>query len=328
MTEPRENRATGNGLGPPGRLVARRRWLRRLVIILGVTTGLWLIVSSVVAYRLTRRPHPPFPQPPPSVGWGKFESYRLRTRDGEEIGAWFLPGEDSAPSVLLIHGNRGSRWNCLDRAEILARRGFSVLLISLRAHGDSTGKFNDVGYSARHDIITAVEFLEQRRPGKPVIAYGMSLGAAAAIFASGTLAHRVQGYILESPYRDLKVAVRNRIRTYLPPVLEWVAYQGLLTVSPLVLPELDKISPLTAIAGIPRDVPVLLLAGGKDRVARPEETRMLYDRVSAHGTLIVFEGSDHHNLLETASDRYTRCVLAFVDAVRSRGSAKTAGNRD
>ncbi|HEV3122671.1 MAG TPA: alpha/beta fold hydrolase, partial [Isosphaeraceae bacterium] len=162
-----------------------------------------------------------------------------------------------------------------------------------------------------------VEFLEQRRPGKPVIAYGMSLGGAAAIFASGTLGHRVHAYVLESPYRDLKTAVRNRVRTYLPPLLEWVAYEGLLNVSPLVLPELEKISPLAAIEGIPRDVPVLLLAGGKDRVARPEETRMLYDRVSAHGKLVVFEGSDHHNLLATASDRYRRCVLEFLAGVRS-----------
>jgi len=32
-------------------------------------------------------------------------------------------------------------------------------MISLRAHGDSTGDFNDVGYSARHDVVVAVEFL-------------------------------------------------------------------------------------------------------------------------------------------------------------------------
>src|SRR5437016_12545555 len=118
-------------------------------------------------------------------------------------------------------------------------------MISLRAPGDSTGDFNDIGFSARHDVIAAVEFLERRRPGRPVVVLGVSLGAAAAIFAAGELGHRVQGYILESPYQDLKVAVRNRVETYLPPVVDRLAYQGLLTVGPLVIRELEKISPVS-----------------------------------------------------------------------------------
>ena len=33
------------------------------------------------------------------------------------------------------------------------------------------------------------------------------MGAAAAVFASGELARRVHGYVLECPYQDLKTAV-------------------------------------------------------------------------------------------------------------------------
>ena len=29
-------------------------------------------------------------------------------------------GREDAPSVLLLHGHKGSRWNCLGRAELLA----------------------------------------------------------------------------------------------------------------------------------------------------------------------------------------------------------------
>ena len=80
-----------------------------------------------------------------------------------------------------------------------------------RAHGDSTGEFDDAGYGARRDVCAAVEFLERRRPGRPVIVDGNSLGSAAAIFAAGELGHRVAAYILECPYQDLKIAVWNRI---------------------------------------------------------------------------------------------------------------------
>src|SRR5262249_51910158 len=156
-------------------------------------------------------------------------------RDGEQIGAWLLHGRAGRPSVLLLHGNGGGRAQCLGRAEILVRAGCSVLMISLRAHGDSTGERNDIGYSARHDVLAAVEFLERQQPGTPILVHGMSLGAAAALFAARELGGRTSGYILESPYQDLKTAVRNRTENTLPPALDWIAYQGLLIVSSIVL---------------------------------------------------------------------------------------------
>ena len=129
-----------------------------------------------VAYRLTRRAQPPFPEPFPAADWGKFEPHRLKTIDGQEIGAWLVVGSGDAASILLIHGIGASRSACLSRAKILATQGCSVLMISLRAHGDSTGEFNDMGYGARHDVVAAVEFLERQRPGKPIVVHGLSMG--------------------------------------------------------------------------------------------------------------------------------------------------------
>ena len=54
------------------------------------------------------------------------------------------------------------------------------------------------------------------------------------------------------------------------------------------LPHLDEISPIEAIAGIPSSVPVLILAGEADPLARPEEARALLDRVAGHGDLHIF----------------------------------------
>jgi len=290
----------------------RRRRARRSLLALGCLLAVWLILSWAVAYRLTHRRHRPFAEPVPAVAWGAFESHRFSTADGHEIGAWYAQGREDAPSVLLIHGNKGSRWNSLGRAEMLAKEGCSVLLISLRAHGDSTGEFNDIGFGARKDVVAAVGFLERRRPGKPIVVLGTSMGGAAALFAAGELGGRVRGYVLESPYRDLKVAVRNRTENELPPVLDWIAYRGLLAVSPLVLPHLERISPLEAIADVPADVPVLILAGADDLVARREEADALLDRVRSHGEILTFPGANHVRMLETDPARYRRALLDFV----------------
>jgi uncharacterized protein len=292
-----------------------RRWL--MTIAVGVIA--WLLLSAIVAFCLTRRPRSRFDEPAPNVTWGKFDSHRLLTQDGQEIGAWFIEGRADLPSVLWVHGSGGCRSHGLGRAELLALHGYTVLMISLRCHGDSTGRYHDVGYRARHDVHAAVDFLEARRPDRPVIVIGNSMGAAAAIFAAAELGNRVHGYVLESPYQDLKVAVWNRVDAYLPPVLREIAYYGLRIVGPCFLPHLEEISPLKAIARIPRDVPVLILSGAADRLARPAEATALYNRVAAHGKLVFIPGAGHGNLFRSSPKLYSRAVLEFCEAVAGVG---------
>ncbi len=285
--------------------------LRRWLLSTAVTVAIWLLVCSAVAFRLTRRPRSWFEEPAPNVTWGKLESHRILTRDGQVIGAWFVEGRADAPSVLWVHGNGGNRSHGLGRGKLLASHGYAVLMISLRGHGDSTGNYHDIGFSARRDVEAAVGFLEGRRPGRPVIVMGNSMGSAAAIFAAGELGNRVHGYVLESPYQDLKVAVWNRTDAYLPPPLREVAYAGLRIVGPLFLPHLEQIAPIKAIGRIPPDVPVLILAGSADRLARPAEAEALYNRVATHGRLVFVPGAGHGNLFRSAPELYTRTVLAF-----------------
>jgi alpha-beta hydrolase superfamily lysophospholipase len=295
---------------------ARSRFTRRRVtaaaLLLCAGVVLWLLSSYLVAYRLTRRPHPRTAEPAPAVEGWRVDSPRHRTVDGEDIGCWYVEGADGGPSVVLLHGQGGSRGNSLPVAKLLAGEGCSVLMLSLRAHGDSSGDYQDVGFSARHDVVAGVEYLERRRPGRPIIVQGISLGAAAAIFAAAELGTRVRGYVLELPYHDLRSAVRNRTAAHLPPVLDRVAYCGLVCVAPLVLSDIDAIAPVNYIGAIPESVPVLILAGAKDRLARPEETRALYDRVASHGRLVFLGGARHESLFANNPTRYREAVLPLL----------------
>ena len=95
-----------------------------------------------------------------------------------------MRGDPLKGCVLLLHGNGESRQQMLPVLQILTDAHFTVLAISLRAHGDSTGEINDIGWSARHDVTAAVASLQRECPQQSIFIVGRSLGAAAAIFAA------------------------------------------------------------------------------------------------------------------------------------------------
>ncbi len=289
-----------------------RRWLKRTAVAAVALTVVWLVSSLFAAYKLTRRPHTLIAEPPPAVTWAAIESVRLHTCDGLELGAWYMPGKADGPSVLVLHGFRSNREESLPLAEMLSREGCSVLAISLRAHGDSAGDYNDIGYSARHDVVAAVDWLEKRRPGKPVFVQGTSMGAAAAIYAAEELQTRVRGYILECPYRDIRSAVRTRTVAYLPWPLDYAAYTGLNLVGPIFMPDIDRMSPLNAVSSIPKTVPVLVMAGGRDNRALPDDVKAIYERIESHARLLVFPNAGHGDLIGPGGETYRAAVVELL----------------
>ncbi len=292
-------------------MLSRKRF-RRLAYLAVSLTALWLLCSFAVAHRYVARAQPIQNEPVPSIHWGNIHPVRFTTDDGEQIGTWFIDGQTDHPVVLFLHGNGSCRSTCLGPAEMLAGQGYSVLMLSLRAHGDSTGQLNDFGYRARLDVLTAVKWVEQNKPGRPIVVWGQSLGSAAAVFAANDLGKQVGGYILECPYRDLRTAVWNRLAMRLPPPQDHVAYAGLLTVSPLVLSNIDQISPVDAVSKIPASMPVLILAGSRDQRAPASDARAIQNRIADHSELIVIEGADHLQLQTTNPTAYQAAISDFL----------------
>jgi alpha-beta hydrolase superfamily lysophospholipase len=234
-------------------------------------------------------------------------------RRATTIGAWLVHGKPEKGCVLLLHGNGGSRGSMLPVMEMLAKADYTVLAISLRAHGDSTGEINDIGWSARHDVVAAVNFLQSEFPGRSIRILGRSLGAAAAVFAAKELDGRVAGYFLEHPYKDLRSAVWNRVDNHLPPVLNWVAYGGLRLWAPVFLPvELDRISLADRIVDIPAAVPIVIITGSADRHARVEDVKSLFQGVESHAKLVIFEGAAHESLDHADPELYRKTLFEFL----------------
>lgn len=285
-------------------------------LFLGIV--LWLGMSYAVARELTRRSRAPFAENLPDEIATQYESVRLTTSDGEQLGAWFRDGERDRPLFVLLHGNGGCRSSLLPQADWLSERGQGVLLVTLRAHGDSTGEHNDVGYSARHDVIAAVDWLRQRFPERPIVVWGQSIGGVAAVLAADENAADVDGYILECVYGDLKTAVGNRLRLMLPRGLDSIAYLGMWITSPLTAPHLSETSPIKAADKIPDEVPVLLVTGGADERAKVSEAEAIAERIGSNAEVVVIPDGNHLELLTADREGYFSAVERLLQRVQRR----------
>jgi alpha-beta hydrolase superfamily lysophospholipase len=289
--------------------VIRRWWW---LIVVGALT-LWFGVSVFALQRLRAREHGRFEEPVPSSHASLIEPVELRTDDGERLGAWFIDAtRGDAPSVIELHGKGGTRRARLGAADIVRERGCAVFFVTLRAHGDSSGETEDFGWSARHDVIAAVEWVQARRPGRKVLLHGASLGAAAAVFAAEELGTAVDAYALECLYLDLDSAARTRCELALPPVLDRVAWLGLRAAASLTWPEFRSISPREALARVPPGASITLIAGGADEHARMEDTQTLFELVATRAHLAVIEGAPHDRLLAHDARRYREVVLEWL----------------
>ncbi len=302
---------------PNDNFKSRRRWRRWCGVALTLSLALWLGLSCMVAAALTQRVRSQREEQLPPEAEGQWETVRLSTSDGESLGAWYATGEPNQPVILLFHGNGDRRSAMLTQANWLIARGYGVLLVTLRAHGDSTGNDNDVGYSSRLDVRAAVDWIAEREPSRRRIVWGQSVGGAAAILAALDKELSVDGYILECVFADLNRALWHRLQLYLPPVLDHIAYAGLRLVAPAFVPHLNETSPVLAAKRIPPAIPVLLLAGSADQRATVAETREIAASLGDRAHVVVIAGGDHLTLDEVDSRAYYLAIAEFLSLVRS-----------
>lgn len=282
----------------------RRRWLRWFGVFVVVNLVLYFGCTFIATWKLVHRYKPLRVESPAPVGLG-VENVRLKTRDGEDLGAWWMPGAAGKPVVLFLHGLGGSRSNAVPVMQRLHADGYGALSLTLRGHGDSTGDLIDFGYSSRADAIAGVELIKQRSPDARIVICGTSLGSAAAMYAGKELGQRVNGYIFESPYRDLEIATRNRLEMRLPKLVANFIYPGMkfwarvfFTFNPSVQ------TPVAACKEIPTDIPVVVLAGERDRFATMREAEDIGLALSSHGRVVKFARAGHAVLFRVDPETY------------------------
>lgn len=272
-----------------GRISLRRMALSLFSIVAAVYVGL-LLFGLLLSEPVIFQPHP--------AGYRDDNRIlKLTSRDGRRISAVYLQNPAARYTLLFSHGNAEDLGDDLLFLQVVRDAGFSVLAYDYQGYGTSEGR-----PSERHvyeDEEAAYQYLthELATPPDRIIAWGRSLGGAAAV----DLASRrpLAGLILESSFVSA-----FRVLTRIP-----------------LLP-IDKFPNLDKVAGV--RCPVLVIHGEADRVIPFWHGQKLFAAAPGPKQSLWVAGADHNDVADVAGARYLAALREFAASLAGEPAPVTA----
>jgi len=230
---------------------------------------------------------------PGDIGLTDVEPATFETTDGLRLNGWFVAPSGTSPrvTVLVFNGNAGNRAHRGPLAAAFHRHGLQVLLVDYRGYGGNPGTPTETGLAA--DSRAARAYLAGRADvdASRIVYFGESLGTAVAVDLA--VEHPPAALVLRSPFTSMA-----DVGQYHYPFL------------PVRLLLRDRFVTIDQIQRI--RVPLLVIAGGHDRIVPVENSRRLYDAALAPKTLLVLPDADHNDYELLAGDEMVLAIVRFL----------------
>jgi len=294
----------------------RKRWKQILIglagaLVLFVSVGVPYLLAVLVTRAGTRPMDLELTSSPADYGLS-FEEVTFEAADGVVISGWFLSGGSRKAVVACGHGLFRSRREVLDRAAYFRQQGYDTLVFDFRRHGKSGGERVTLGYQESRDFEGAVAFLRKRRPDAPVVLYGVSMGAAAALLAAGRTP-AVAAIVADSPFLNIEHTVVHHVKLifglprfpFASELLWFLELRGGFE---------RKNFDIEAAAAALGERPLLVLAGADDDRMPPElQKRVAEASKSALSRFVSFEGAGHGAAYRVATEDYQSEIRSFLE---------------
>lgn len=298
--------------------MTKRRIVRNIILVLLglVAIFFFVVVPLFFTYLITSaRFH--FPDPndgktPQSFGLD-YQPIEFQSSDGVSLKGWYVPaGPDARGTIIYCHGRNRSRVEMLPMEVFGHSLGYNGLLFDFRDSGSSGGKIGTLGYQERHDVIAAVHYaLDQEKAPKPVVLWGVSMGASAALMAASE-SPDVAAVISDSSFLSFRHVIVHHAELFfrMPPfpivdeAIYLSAWRGGFWPSDFdVRKAVQRINPR----------PVLFISVEGDRRITPEIARELKSySTSPKTTLIVVPGRRHGEGFTSGHEAYEQAVKNFL----------------
>lgn len=253
----------------------------------------------------------------------EYEDVQLVTEDGLRLAAWYVPSRNRA-ALLVLHGLGGNRSGDLPMVRDLAELGYGLLVLDLRAHGDSGGTVSTLSFHEVRDVRSATRYLQGRAEVDPerIGVWGASLGAATAIMAAAEMPE-LKAVAADSSFASVEWLVQQQFQN-LDNVPVWLAPVVVTMGSWQTGVNAADIAPARRIGRIsPR--PVMIMHGELDELFLVENATLLAQAAGEPKVVWIGAGIPHTGLYAADPKTYVQRLGAFFGAaLQPKSSMATA----
>lgn len=221
------------------------------------------------------------------------------------------PIKKSDTWVILVHGYMGRAFEMVKYAKKFIEMGYNTLLVDLRAHGKSEGKYIGMGWKDRYDILRWIEKLCLDNPKCNIILYGTSMGAATVMMTTGEkLPANVKMCIEDCGYSSVQRQFRMMLKILKPYVADY-----LMTASSIVakLKVGYKFNEASCIDQIKKaNIPILFIHGDKDKFVPYEMLDELYEAANSPKQKLVIKDAGHVESSKVNPKLYWETINKFI----------------
>jgi fermentation-respiration switch protein FrsA (DUF1100 family) len=220
---------------------------------------------------------------------------KLKTVDGKNISAIYLPNPAARFTILYSHGNAEDIGDLRPWLEQLHSSGFAVFAYDYHGYGTSEGAPSEKNVYA--DADAAYEYLTSSLHIAPtnIISYGRSVGNGASIDLASR--RRVGGLIVQSGFTS-----------------------GFVVLTKVPIVPFDKFRNISKIRGV--NCPVLVIHGRKDNVIPFHNGERLFDAAPQPKSHYWVETAGHNDLEYVAGEQLIRGIKAFSQQILQSAQVK------
>lgn len=237
------------------------------------------------------------------------QEVHFQATDGVHLAGWLAIASAQAPTVILVHGFKGSRVDMLPWARFLYAAGYNVLLYDSRGCGASEGWGIALGAREPEDVLGAVQYLKARSDltTKRFGVLGVSLGAGVALLAAAR-EPLIAATVADSAWTDESPQINHMGAIGLLPMLP---YEPAL-VDTMIGAHLADTRPLAVIGQIaPRAVLLIHSADDANTTTPLVGEQQLYAAAGNPKEQWIAPHGGHVGAINAYKDEYEQRVLNF-----------------
>lgn len=241
------------------------------------------------------------------------ENVYLTSRDNLRLhGLEILNENETNRWVIACHGYTGNAKQMAFVGKGFYDMGFNLLLPDARGHGESEGDYVGMGWDERLDITDWAYQIAEKHPDAEIVLYGVSMGGATVMMASGEdLPQNVKAIVEDCGYTSIWDEFSYQLKELFGfPPFPIMHFSSLVTKvrAGFWLGDGDALAQVEKCT-----TPMLFIHGSADTFVPSFMYEQVYEAATCPKEGLFVEGAGHGEAAEKAGDVYWQTIEEFIN---------------